>query len=509
MHDPVIVTRVREALPDPSIAKAVGRHHTFETAIADLIDNSLDAGAGRVLIRFVESRGAVVGLQVIDDGGGMDGDQLDRAMEFARRRQYGSADQGHFGLGLKAASLSQANRLNVYSRTHGALPAGRTIEADEPTRIGDLDDDHVVTTLSALRIDFPLSQGTVVEWEGPRTFLSSTDTKDRTRWLDGRIGSLRSHLGIVFHRHLASKRFRITIDVFDREIKESGAPRDVLAIDPFGYKALPNDRFPAEMTFAIDGTDHVASAHIWPASQSGLPEFRLGGRPGSLGQGFYFYRNDRLLQAGGWNTLAVDRAEYEYVRIAVELDDALERHVAINPEKAGLELDDDLRQALLHASMGPDRTSLVDFLAVAENRRRESRRYVKRPIAVVPPGRGLSPSMREAFSESVEVAEGGPISIRWQVDAAESPIRLDLENRVIWLNSAYRDLIAGASAEDNEDASLVKTLLMLLFGKYFEGSYLGSREKAELEAWDQLLTAAVRDESEKQAKEWRNHDDER
>ncbi|NKF32411.1 ATP-binding protein, partial [Pseudomonas sp. BGM005] len=111
------------------------------------------------------------------------------------------------GLGLKAASLSQANRLNVYSRSHGALPAGRTIEAHEPTRIGDLDEDHVLATFGALRIDFALSQGTVVEWEGPRTFLSSSDIKDRTRWLDGRIGSLRSHLGIVFHRHLSSGRF--------------------------------------------------------------------------------------------------------------------------------------------------------------------------------------------------------------------------------------------------------------------------------------------------------------
>lgn len=509
MHDAAIVTRVREAQPDPSIAKAVGRHHTFETAIADIVDNSLDARASRVHIRFIQSDGAVVGLQVIDDGQGMDSEQLDSAMEFARKRAYGSRDQGHFGLGLKAASLSQANRLNVYSRARGVLPAGRTIDADEPTRIGELDDDYVASTLNGMNVDFALNQGTVVEWEGPRTFLSSSDSKDRSRWLAARIGALRSYLGIVFHRHLSSGRIRFAIDVFDRELGESGPPSNVVSIDPFQYKALPNDRFPADLTFTIDDVDHVASAHLWPASQSGLPEYRLGGRPGSLAQGFYFYRNDRLLQIGGWNTLSVDRAEYEYVRIAVDLDDRLERHVAINPEKAGLELDDDFRQALLHASLTPDGESLAEFLALADERRRESRRYIKRPIAVIPPGRGLSPNMREAFAESVEAAEGEPISIRWQVDPSESPIRIDLDDRVIWLNSAYRSLIAGASAEDNEDASLVKTLLMLLFSKYFEGSYLGSREKAELGAWDQLLTAAVRDESEKQAREWRSDDDER
>ncbi|MBD3752947.1 MAG: ATP-binding protein, partial [Micrococcales bacterium] len=216
------VTRVRQTSPDPSIAKAVGRHHAFETAIADLVDNSLDAGASRVLVRFLESDGAVTGLQVIDDGRGMDSDQIDSAMEYARKRAYADGDQGHFGLGLKAASLSQADTLNVYSRKYGALPAGRTIGADDPTRIGDLDHDDVAGVLGGLRIDFPLINGTVVEWVGPRTFLSSRDQRDRAQWLEQRIAALRTHLGIVFHRHLASSRLAIAIDVFDERFGESG-----------------------------------------------------------------------------------------------------------------------------------------------------------------------------------------------------------------------------------------------------------------------------------------------
>lgn len=83
-------------------------------------------------------------------------------------------------------------------------------------------------------------------------------------------------------------------------------------------------------------------------------------------------------------------------------------------------------------------------------------------------------------------------------------MRIDLENRTIWLNSAYRGLIAGDGAADNEDASFVKTLLLMHYSKYFEGSYLGSREKSEIDAWEQLLTAAVRDESARQEKELRD-----
>ena len=72
------ITRVREVPPDPSIARAVGRHHTFETAIADLVDNSIDAGAVNVLVRFIERRGEIIGLRAVDDGKGMDAGRLDR-----------------------------------------------------------------------------------------------------------------------------------------------------------------------------------------------------------------------------------------------------------------------------------------------------------------------------------------------------------------------------------------------------------------------------------------------
>ncbi|GAA4193320.1 hypothetical protein GCM10022219_14970 [Microbacterium oryzae] len=507
MGEAAHVTRFRQTAPDPSIAKAVGRHHTFETAVADLVDNSLDAGASRVLVRFLETSGAVTGLQVIDDGCGMDSDQMDSAMEYALKRAYGQSDQGHFGLGLKAASLSQADTLNVYSRKFGTLASGRTIGAADPTLIGDLDRDHVAGVLEGIRVDFPLSNGTVVEWVGPRTFLSSHDQRDRSQWLDQRVTALRTHLGTVFHRHIASGRITINIDVFDAFYGESGIPRTVSALDPFGYHRLPNDRFPAELSFSVDGLTGVAEAHVWPAAQAGLPEFRLGGRPGGLAQGFYFYRNDRLLQMGGWNTLTVHRAELEYVRIAVDIEGPLERHVTINPEKAGLEIDADAKAALLDARVAPGGESLRAFLAAAEARRRESRKYEKRPVELVRPGRGMSAAMRTAFDESVEGANAHPIDIRWRIDATESPVHIDLENRTIWLNSTYRALITGVDGVDNEDAPLLKTMLVMLYSRYFEGSYLGSREKAELQAWDQLLTAAVREESARQEKELRNDDE--
>jgi hypothetical protein len=488
------ITRMREVPPDPSIAQAVGRHHTFETAIADLIDNSIDATATRVLLRFLERDGEVVGIRLIDDGRGMDSNAIDNAMAYARRRQYVEGDQGHFGIGLKAASLSQADGLRVYSQRFGAMPSGRAIKSSSPTTVAELDGEDVAGCLGDLRVDFEWTTGTVVEWVEPRTFLSSTDASDRNRWLAERISTVMAHLGLVFHRKIESHALTVEIDVFDLDQRESGPTRIVRAIDPFGYSKTPGDSFPTSLSVDLDGPRDIGALHIWPPAQSGKPEYRLGGKPGALHQGFYFYRNDRLLQSGGWNTLTVARPELEYARVAIDIDESLAKYVTINPEKAGLELTADFKQALARASVGNSIATFGSFLESAEDVRRQSRRYTKRPVSLVEPARGFGADMLDAFAESVDFEGPAPVDIRWRVLPTEAPLQVDLENRTIWLNEQYRDIVAGKGSMEAADAPFVKTLLTIAFSKYFAGSHLGSREKLELAAWEQLLTAALRDE---------------
>ena len=110
------ITRTRDIPPDSSIARAVGRHHTFETAIADLVDNSIDAGATIVEISVCR-KGERSFVSVADDGRGMTERVLEEAMRYGSRRSYGGRDLGKFGLGLKTASLSQCRRLTVATKT--------------------------------------------------------------------------------------------------------------------------------------------------------------------------------------------------------------------------------------------------------------------------------------------------------------------------------------------------------------------------------------------------------
>lgn len=496
---PTVVGR-RVVAPDSSITRAVGRHHSFETAIADLVDNSVDADASNVVLRFLRVDGAVNGLQVIDNGRGMDAEALEHAMTFAKKREYGGRDLGHFGIGLKAASLSQADILRVYSRRDGAQAAGRSIRAESPTEIEELDHTGVDSYLKGFILDFPMETGTVVEWAEPRTFLSAIDAQDRARWLDERLESVRAHLGVVFHRILEAGGLTIEIEVFDTDRGRPGIPRTVEPVNPFGYRQIGRGDFPADLLITIDRQVVRGRVHLWPSSQSGLPAFRLGGRPGSLAQGFFFYRNDRLLQMGGWNTLTVERPELEYARIEVNIDAQLSDHITINPEKAGLELDADFKAAILQAEVGKARLPFARFLEEAESHRKRSRQYTKRPVGLVEPFRGFSAEMLDAFASSVEFVDYAPIDIRWEVRDSEDPIRVDLPNRTIWLNALYRSVIVGRESTDNDDAPLFKTLLVLVFSRYFEGEMLGSREKAEILAWQQLLTAALRDELTTQAR---------
>jgi hypothetical protein len=117
--------------PAPDILDALEKDYPLEASIADLVDNSIDAEAKKILIRFVKKNGRQASLYIVDDGRDMDARTLKNAMQFAARRNYGPADLGMFGVGLKTASLSQANTESKTSKPwpeNTAYAARRVLE---------------------------------------------------------------------------------------------------------------------------------------------------------------------------------------------------------------------------------------------------------------------------------------------------------------------------------------------------------------------------------------------
>lgn len=114
-----------ELPPDRRALDGLGRNHSLRTALADLVDNSIDAEASHVLIRFVRKHGRLRGLYVVDNGKGMTTEAINVAMTLGGRREYAEKDLGSFGIGLKAASFSNAKLVTVLSCAAGHAPVGR------------------------------------------------------------------------------------------------------------------------------------------------------------------------------------------------------------------------------------------------------------------------------------------------------------------------------------------------------------------------------------------------
>lgn len=92
--------------------------YDFVKAAADVIDNSIQAGADKIEINM-EFNGDHSWFQVADNGKGMTENELNEAMRFGTEREYSPNELGEFGLGLKTASISQCRKLTVASRSNG------------------------------------------------------------------------------------------------------------------------------------------------------------------------------------------------------------------------------------------------------------------------------------------------------------------------------------------------------------------------------------------------------
>src|SRR3954447_5203257 len=99
-NDAIPTTGSIRLVPDPRSLEALGRNHTLEAALAELVDNSIDAGAEHVLMRFVQRSGRLEQLVVVDDGRGMSDEEIDIAMTVGGERHYDTGQIGRFGFGL-------------------------------------------------------------------------------------------------------------------------------------------------------------------------------------------------------------------------------------------------------------------------------------------------------------------------------------------------------------------------------------------------------------------------
>ena len=487
--------RTQQAPPDPAILKAIGLSHGLGSAIADLVDNSIDARASRVLIRFVLEGGLVGQLYVADNGEGMDAQLVDHAMRLGVSPQRDEGALGHFGMGLKAASFSQASLLTVLSRCDGGDAVGRRIPREPGVKgfvVEELDGKQVAQVIETSWADLPTSSGTIVLWDQIRTFPKSLDRTVTDEFVNSKVAELRNHLGLTFHRLIESRTVRIDIDVQDAETGAVGLPFEVEPIDPFAYGRSGAVNYPKTLEAEIGSARVPVTCHIWPP-RSDSHSYKLTGRPVDQTQGFYLYRHDRLLSAGGWTGVTTETKQLRLARVAIDIE-GFEDEFVMAVDKAGVQMTADLVRGL-ESAVANDGTTFRDYLGEAEQVFRVSNQRKRKRTPMLPPGQGIAPLIKRAIRGEVECLEQEePLRIRWQVLPHQDFIEVDRRNRTLWLNSRYRNAILKGQPGSVNDAPVLKALLYLLYEDIFRGVAFGPKDKDNVNLWGEILKAAAFEE---------------
>lgn len=491
--DQVPTTGSVQLLPDPRSLEALGRNHTLEAAVAELVDNSIDADAKHVLIRFVRDGDRLVRLLVIDDGCGMSEEEIDIAMTVGGSREYRKGEIGRFGLGMKAASFSQARSVTVVSAARKTAATGRRWQLDKAKQdyTCEIVDPGFAKSQIAHDWGFPLSStGTLIRWDDVKGFPTVTSETAVERFIQSAFAKIRAHLGLIFHRVLEKTNLRILLDVEDAG--DVILRTDVPALDPFGYTRTGAAGWPKRLRVGHGTHKLVLDCHIWPG-RSSADEFRLDGNLIER-QGLYIYFNDRLVQRGGWNGLCHADKQLNLARVAIDIGGDVAQMVILKPEKNGVEVGPEFGPAVFSGST-PDGITFAEYTDCARGVFKEANRRRRVRPAILPPGSGLSPLLKRTFKREFPLKEEDPIDIRWTRLPDDDFFAIDREERVLWLNKRYRKALAGGRRGGLNDLPMIKALLFLLTENVFAGQNLGPRDKDNLEVWQAILTAAAREES--------------
>jgi len=320
--------------------------YDLESAVADIIDNSISAKASSAKI-IVHEEGESSWIAIVDDGWGMDEATLRTAMTFGcidPEMPRDPDDLGRFGLGLKTASLSQCRRLTVLTRRPGGKVLVRCWDKDVIKQEGKWAllrkgltpalEDRFRKQLQAQK------GGTVVLWEVlDRLGHDSRDTNISER-LQREVARLEEHLSMVFHRFLEEPGgFRILIGDVPIE-----------PWDPFmrGEKAT---QMLGEEDLELGGHRVAVRPYVLPhISKMSAEAHRRGAGPRKWSdqQGFYVYRNRRLLVAGSWLRLGFVKEEHnKLARILLDFPNELDFAWDINVRKSRAVPPDALREDLI------------------------------------------------------------------------------------------------------------------------------------------------------------------
>ncbi|RGN38141.1 ATP-binding protein [Bacteroides oleiciplenus] len=329
--------------PEKEINSMRSFGYSLETAIADLIDNSVTAEANKIFITYnIAIFGSYVRIE--DNGKGMSEAGLINAMKLGSFNPVDirmQGDLGRFGFGLKTASFSQCRRLSVLSN-NGISSSFRAWDLDKiqeekewilyKTPI----DDYSTAKLGNLKEN----TGTIVLWEKlDRLAETGNPATDKNNFYR-KFENVKKYLGLVFHRLMENKSLAIFIN---------GEP--VISVNPFIISHDKPSQELQESFFTINNSIITVKPYILPheskLSKSEARRYDLV-RSWIEHQGIYLYRNNRLIIDGSWMDLKFRQRESQrLVRICVDINNELDKEWQIDVKKASAKVPDLIRNNII------------------------------------------------------------------------------------------------------------------------------------------------------------------
>lgn len=298
--------------------RAIG--YSIEAAIADIIDNSIAANAARIDIDFFPIGQSYI--SILDDGHGMSEMELISAMQYGSRSPLDvreESDLGRYGLGMKTASLSQCRVLTVISKQNGMVAGAQWnlnhIKQAESWSLIVLDESEVKNFPNWDKLNSYLN-GTLVVWQDLDKF--GIGESDIAAAFTRKMNLIRDHLSLVFHRYLSGEPGLKKTDIRMNDL--SIAPQD-----PFLIRK--STQLMDEEIIVVRGEKVKVKPYILPHT-SKLTKKELGALGGKEGlrkqQGFYVYRNKRLLIWGTWFRLMRQGDLSKLARVQVDIPNSLD-----------------------------------------------------------------------------------------------------------------------------------------------------------------------------------------
>ena len=342
--------------PDPSRSIYAQRSYgyTFQAAAADIIDNSItEDGTTKVNIKIVLKSDGSRFVYFGDDGKGMDSNGLYAALTYGSPERTDPESLGKFGMGLKSASSSVCLVYTVITRTSkkgDLIKLGWDLEHVEKVKKWEMKQDAITEEEIEIFNEMCGASGTLVIWSNcdrllPNEYQTTAGSAEK-RALKSLATKLTKHVGTVYHRFLddsdtSTKNIVITIN---GELVEPW--------DPFFKSHSEQVLAPEMQKIEIklpNGSTHSAGILAWilPPRNDLEPEEQKKARITNAGQGFYIYREGRLICEGGWQGVFGGVEPHgSLLRIEFDFDHHLDQAFKIDVKKSKIDIDPGLSDYL-------------------------------------------------------------------------------------------------------------------------------------------------------------------